>query len=106
VNAQEALFKAVDVLHERGWVQGQLERADGSVCLVGAINVAVTGSAAPRDAVWDDKELALLGTAAFDAVRSEVNEPNLGRWNDKRARDVDDVIDALKRAADRVPEAS
>ena len=36
--------KCVDILNERGWVQGQYENEDGAVCALGALQFALGGN--------------------------------------------------------------
>lgn len=82
-------LRAIEVLEERGWHQGGYEGAKGKVCLIGAINVVLTGDATNDDDLAD-VPLALM--RATGALRPST-------WNDDPSRTYEDVVLALKRAA-------
>lgn len=91
--------KAIDVLRERGWHQGDFESShDGSVCAVGALGVACVGNAswlAENQGDW---------TPVMKTLRTvlQPDDPStffIPDWNDDPERTVEDVILALKMAA-------
>lgn len=88
----EVLAGARDVLAERGWHQGDYVGADGSVCLLGALRVALGDR--PTDYHWDYKEW----DAVAAPVRSVIACRAIDHWNDDPSRTYEDVVLALKRA--------
>lgn len=91
----DVLSTTRDILAERGWCQGSLRAADGSVCLVMAINVAL--SRHMRERIRSD----VTSTAVWEAIGQAVGSSgagDIGRWNDDPSRTYEDVVLALKRA--------
>lgn len=103
VSAQVAadLRAAADVLERDGWIRGSLHKlasCGGGHCALGAIHVA-TG-------VVDDwgEEAQTAYQRAADAERLLTRHLNIGplpAWNDRPGRTADEVIAALRDAADR-----
>lgn len=88
---QELLNRAADVTQERGLYQGgYCADREGSVCLVGAINVAC-GNYADEDAVDE-----AAWWSALDAYLGEARPPT---WNDQPGRTAAEVIAALRAAS-------
>lgn len=92
--------RAVDVIHERGWWQGDSvdprDPDEGPVCLYGAINVARGMHATtidPHSSRTARRVLVAAGVATTTAG-------DIGAWNDALGRTADDVVFALKRAAE------
>lgn len=91
----EVIREARNQLFERGWHQGGYEGPDGSVCMAGAVNAALTGR--PR-------LLASESNATFaliDAVRAPLEAASDGHvphFNDTEGRTFDEVIEAFDRA--------
>ena len=85
---ENPFLKAIDVLKERGWHQGQEQGPDGSVCLLGAVGVACTGNAY----MW--------GRENYHLVSQTLGLTRVGSWNDDPERTEEDVILALKHAAE------
>jgi len=108
-----------DQLITRGWSRGQLVAEDGSVCLAGAVQLAV------REHVelwqpWTDEELSSLNRGML--LVAELVRPSLAHvftpvtdsesvigalnahshlislWNDKVCADADEAIRVAKRA--------
>lgn len=82
-------LRAIEVLKERGWYQGGLEEGPGGpCCMVGACNVALSGSATSPRFHQD-----------LDEVARAVGSILLGDWNDAKGRTRRQVIAALRKAA-------
>lgn len=100
------LDKAIEVLHEKGWVRGMLRAQDGRVCAVGALVEAAKLSAPLLYSSEPGQAMQLMNAAErlmheqllqrgerFDGVMT---------WNDYTARDVDEVIEVMKLAREAV----
>lgn len=85
MKTSKILYKAVDILHERGWIQGAIWEENGGVCAVGAICVAATSS------IIDE-------VRARDALKATVGQ-HIPAWNDAPERSFEDVLLAFKTAA-------
>ena len=90
-----ALDGAADYIEAHGWAQGNFFKADGSVCMVGALmksreELIGRGLYVP--------EIDVL-IHAVRTVRPEIGETCEARWNDKPGRDVQEVLDVLRAAA-------
>lgn len=87
----EVLLKAADTLAERGWCQGGLSDAQGRYCAIGAIRKVTNWS---------------LGKDARSAVHRLMDHIEtdqyygIADWNDAPERTAEDVILAMKRAAE------
>lgn len=94
----DILQKTYDILEARGWCQQNFQAEDGRVCLEGAFNAAVTGSAMPCRTDLGGLE----AEAAWNALRAAVKE-HTGclapcQFNDKLATTAEDVKLVLKKA--------
>jgi hypothetical protein len=93
----ELVEKAIGELRERGWVRGELMDDFGRVCLLGALQVAQTtvNCTQQNEVVLEAYRILLerYGYDKFDSVED---------WNDNYADSVDDVIELLKLAGERV----
>lgn len=88
--AENPFYKAIDVLHERGWHQGDaMDETTGAVCIYGALLVAC-GQPATNDGFLPFPVRSLL----TDEVGLFV-----GPWNDEPERTEEDIVLALKKAA-------
>ena len=85
------LLDAADYIEKHGWTTGQLRRADGSVCALGAIRAVA-------------RRKAYRGTSIQEQAVGEMNLylgcPSIGLWNDM-APGEDEVCDGLRRCATR-----
>jgi hypothetical protein len=90
--------KAIEVLEEKGWVQGALVREEG-VCAVGALRIAA-GEQIPF-LKWSRESNTVV---SFISKMVPGREPGqlavLSGWNDKSDRTFDDVIHLLKQASE------
>ncbi|MGW1492614.1 DUF6197 family protein [Streptomyces sp. NPDC002402] len=115
----DILDKAADHIDAVGWHQSYLYDADQAeagtplpecrVCILGAINVAATGT--PRyGAAYraGDEPLPLMVNFAQDAVARHLGSPGFDSavWNDMGERTQDEVTQALRDAANARREAS
>lgn len=110
---QEVLLTAADLLQfERGWCRGLLEDRDGHLCAMGALNMATWGRyiypPSLRAPWWGEAVKALGRILGFDTERVPVFDTTMGsdttlntivEWNNKVARDGDEVADAMRKAA-------
>jgi hypothetical protein len=81
-------LRAIEVLEERGWRQGNWRRDDRSVCMLAALGT-VNGGQSLRS-VDQCRLRDAIGLTQYDSI---------AHWNDDPARTYEDVILALKRAA-------
>lgn len=102
------LRNAADVIERDGWHQGayfQPEDGNGSggcrVCASGAINTAVHGFAWPPIFDTSERERA---DAAWYAASTFADGPwgSIVLWNDEPGRTAEEVIAALRGAADKL----
>ncbi len=98
-------LRALGVIDERGWYQGDYEAADGRVCLVGALSVAVCGRPWTPEIDADGEEAVCAALARLkdrlvaDGMPRHVADDIAGRWNDDPSTTEEDVRLLLKRAA-------
>lgn len=88
------LNRAADVIVERGWTTGEIQDRRGAVCLVGALNLAITGNS--LDPVFGNRKWSLA-----EAYLREVTDApgHAWEWNDVPGRTKEQVIGALREAA-------
>lgn len=104
----EVLLKAADLLEKHGHTKNILKNSDGSMCFMGALNMAETG-----DAWFRNPELAvkaatitanMLGVKPVRHYLLSKNDPFIGvraivDWNNAKERTAQEVIDAMRAAA-------
>jgi hypothetical protein len=94
------LLNAVQVIKDRGWVQGHYEASDGRVCALGALRVACgTDANRPGDTYNFDSNW-LIAATAFHKVHAE----SLLSFNDNEGRTTESVIAAIEETAKTVDE--
>jgi hypothetical protein len=101
------LEEAADVIHERGWTQGELEEDDGRVCLLGALYTAKYG--------YPNKSEYPLGYPYFAELRyvlKAIRKRHPGwatgslatraiyDYNDLEIEDADDAVHLIKEASE------
>jgi hypothetical protein len=119
VSAQVAadLRAAADVLERMGWTRDAYVNPDGRCCAVGALAKALEPDFGPRadieDLAADQYHRAKAAAQALlplvDPRRREPAifwEAPITAWNDRDERTADEVIAALRAAADRAEAAS
>lgn len=84
------LRAAADVLERDGWTQGEYEQPDGCKCISGALRSVCGGI----DTTDTDRYLS-----AWYALRPVIGRGAIN-WNDEPGRTADEVIAALRTAAD------
>lgn len=94
--SENPFLKALEVLDERGWYQGDFVGPDGGVCIWGAMNQACEGS--PDVQVQGPAVDALLNTARNTLGISALPH-RLVEWNDAEGTTEEDVRLLLKQAA-------
>lgn len=80
------LRAAAEVLERDGWTQDESISDSGQHCAIGAIVEAV------------DKDMSRENPAYY-TFRDYLGQ-SVSRWNDRKGRTADEVIDALRAAAD------
>lgn len=93
-------YRAIEVLRERGWHQGDLADEHGAVCALGAYHVAQTGSLSRwvtllsllRPGVW-------RGYVLLDDLAYAEHGEELITFNDDPSTSYEDVELLLKKAA-------
>lgn len=112
ITAKNVLIEAINLLETKGWTQdefardingvgvGSLSKSATCYCTIGAINAA-TSALVERNTGWDEERRADLRLNAKRAVR-QVIQGGIAMWNDTEGRTKDEVIEALKQAADIV----
>lgn len=112
-NAADVLREAAEYIGEHGWVQDDLEDDYGKVCAIGAINRVTHshgyGAGADYAAADDFGALDALSMHIGIDPSWEASQPRtflhpVARWNDARGRTAEDVILAMKRAAEEIDE--
>lgn len=108
------LRRASDILGERGWCQGLMEDAQGRVCAMGAFAAALDEAILmPLDAEQEEFASALdrradihiefvKAFARAAGLHYDSNSNPIPEWNDRTGRSVEDVVLAMKRAAEHV----
>ena len=109
------LRAAADVLERDGWTQQQYHSPAGHHCALGAIAVAIRGSSKPNPDRWKPwAENAIRLRADAEVVARSIGIPpdkhhaprlDVSDWNDDPDRTADEVIAALRAAADRAEAA-
>ena len=104
----EVIDRAIEVLREKGWVRGSLyDPITGRFCLNGALGVATGLLDADNHhlgGLTHPDEWARRTAAFHDAQQAIVAHvgTTVPHWNDHKARDVDEVIEVLKLAGERL----
>ena len=85
---QRLLLDAADLLEKYGWCQGSYHNRQHQFCMVGA--------------VWAAAKTEVLNTAVKEASNHliEITGPDITGWNDRPERTREEIIAALRKAAD------
>jgi hypothetical protein len=67
------LWKARQILEDRGWNQGHLRGEQGEVCLMGAVQYAAPGSS----------HISRALDVLLEAIRKDFDTPSIAHWNDR-----------------------
>lgn len=111
----EVCEKAREILHEDGWCKGTVQNKEGQVCLMGAFNKALTGSAinhtdTPAYICWGSSDTDPLTSKLWEKIAERTTATYTGDmggecttrgagWNDKVAKDQQEVIDVIDAMA-------
>ena len=92
MTTREVLLKAADIIEEKGWYQGNMIGPKGELCMLGALNVASDYSL----------EYFNVRTVVRDHLHISVKDKSfsLSNWNDAPERTKEEVIAALRGAAE------
>lgn len=97
MSVADNLNKAADLIEQRGWVRGALIDAHNRMCIRGAINMARTGDPVGWDTHAEDRAVAEFLNLPEITFQSRAND--LAIWNNKKERKQEEVIAALRGAA-------
>lgn len=89
--------RAADLLEVHGHVKCRLVNDKGSMCLLGAINKATTGSACEVDDVRHEVCRAIIRTNGLGFITNECR--TVIEWNNAPQRTAEEVIHALRLTA-------
>jgi hypothetical protein len=87
--AREILREAADLIERDGWVQGVYHSEDGRHCAAGALSRAL--------ADVDDP----VAYETYSLLLDEIGWVGVPMWNDTVATSGQQVVDTLRRAAER-----
>lgn len=108
---QETLFKAADIIEERGHAKGYYATNDGRVCAIGAMRLATGGKITPfrggvtvsnYDFVDVSEGIRVMGKYLRDHAEDygySVFSDAVHRWNDDPNTTAEQVIDVMRKAA-------
>lgn len=89
-------LKAAELLREKGWTRGKFQRDDGSMCVMGALEMAQYGNISSftcAATVQLSEQYDLL-----HKIARNLGGKTAAHYNDKVAKSVDDVIALLELA--------
>lgn len=92
----DVLNKAADLIERDGWCQKHFRGENGEHCLTDALMRAA--GCFPGDSFGTK---AVSYGKAYDVLTRRVRRKNLVFWNDKPGRTKDEVVVALRAAAER-----
>lgn len=95
MNTSDVLYKAADVMRERGRCPNDLEDVRGRVCMLGAINVVVTGSAW----VWAEPGYGFASSPITSHLEGVIGA-EVSHFSNDMCRTADDCAAAFEIAAD------
>lgn len=105
MNRVEAISKAIDLLKERGWCRNTYENGAGQLCLLGAVNTAIYGSACVLKAGsvgLPDYYDTVREDVLDNYIRPNIVDPtlrmNLHTWNDFPWRTKEEVLELFESA--------
>lgn len=98
MNTKEVLLRAAEVVQERGLYKGNYARGNGvngPVCLIGSINVAVSGGNP-----WHEVSGVQEACEVVKNFLPKQYHRDIADWNDKPRRRKHEVVAILRKAAD------
>ena len=90
------LNEAADVLAERGWCKGVYYSSDGKYCALGAIMSVCDKHGIGHNTEFEAKKVLC---EQINPENKLITSTSISDWNDKTAKNVDEVIDMLHKAA-------
>jgi hypothetical protein len=88
----QVLRKAAELIEQRGWCRCCYTDSAGRLCVVGALRATRNGDAGDPFCDWDQHKAFSMLSKCIDGIPS--------RWNDAPERTKDQVIAALRAAAE------
>ena len=77
----DILLDAVATLEESGWATGHLEKTNGSMCAIGAVNKVIFGKAAPSIYPWHMRKVSQRKRVVA-ALANKLDEQAPDRYDD------------------------
>jgi hypothetical protein len=102
LTTRSILFGAAGLMRDRGWCQFCLQRTDGRVCMLGAINRFILDNvdgATPQGRELVEMFNGMASMQLLEALYQEHGSLDPVAWNDARGRTADEAIAMLERAA-------
>ncbi len=90
----ELLWKAADIIVEKGWCQGTASNKEGNVCAIGALTWATYELFGPGGLAEDCKYYL----PAVNRLCMKINDSSIPCWNDAPGRTKQEVVAALRSA--------
>lgn len=98
---QKMLLEAANIVERRGLAKGRQEDDDGHVCVQGAISIAATGATVNNgDAYCLATKMLSRYLRATGVEERLAPETGCAYWNNQPERTQEDVVGALRAAAD------
>lgn len=98
----DLLARAAELIGERGWCQGTIKTAEGHMCAMGAMAEAKRELFGPENV----RRTSRIYADAMYSLVDVINEPHgysslvsVPQWNDEEDQTAENVILALKTAA-------
>jgi hypothetical protein len=90
---QETRNRAADIIGERGWRQGGWQDAEGRICAVSALFLAVDPNA---ELIEDESPWPAAVSKVHDEITLGLGVPSLSEWQDAPGRTEAEVLAALR----------
>lgn len=98
---RKALFDAADLVRVRGLAKGMQQAPDGSVCLHGALSIAISRTPYADGSTYCDASLAVVAVLRRRGVPyyQPTHITGAAVWNNAPERTAEEVIEVLEAAA-------
>jgi hypothetical protein len=97
---QSILYRAANLIREKGLAKWEQQASDGSVCLHGAISIAATGRPAKSgENIYAAEQLVYNYLTSNGVPADNIKPTGMAYWNNAPSRTAEEVIEALEGAA-------